>query len=213
MSKRYAKSRWGRLVGFLIAAILMVCVSPSAQAQKNKKNKSADNSSDSSTTDQTGQQVVSGSVFDQLDADIGEMLGAFQVGNVDLMHKYYADNATFVSGAYEPPVVGWANYVPIYQRERSLFQGMQVVRRNTFIYTHGDAAWASYQWEFDSMLNGQPYMARGQTTLIFTKVGDSWLIVHNHTSEICPEEASRQMSSAARPQAPATNLANQPAKP
>ena len=191
----------------------MVCVSPSAQAQKNKKNKSADNSSDSSTTDQTGQQVVSGSVFDQLDADIWEMLGAFQVGNVDLMHKYYADNATFVSGAYEPPVVGWANYVPIYQRERSMFQGMQVVRRNTFIYTHGDAAWASYQWEFDSMLNGQPYMARGQTTLIFTKVGDSWLIVHNHTSEICPEEASRQMSSAARPQAPAANPANQQAKP
>jgi len=212
MKKNCLRPRGLRWFGLLVAGTLIICVSPSAQAQKNKK-KNTDNSSDSSTADQTGQQVVSGSIFDQLDSNIGEMLGAFQLGNVDLMHKYYADNATFVSGAYEPPVVGWANYVPIYQRERSMFQGMQVVRRNTFIYARGDTAWASYQWEFDSLLNGQPYMARGQTTLVFTKVGENWLIVHNHTSEICPDEAPRQMSSSARPQTPAANPASQPAKP
>jgi ketosteroid isomerase-like protein len=207
--KRARRPHW---FGFLLAAILIFFLSPGAQAQKNKKNKGTDNSSGSSNTDQ-GQQVLSGSLFDQLDTDIGEMLGAFQLGNVDVMHKYYADNATFVSGAYAPPVVGWANYVPIYQRERAAFQGMQVVRRDTYIYTHGDVAWASYQWEFDSMLNGRPYMARGQTTLVFTKVGDNWLIVHNHTSEICPDEESRQMSAAPPSPAPTTNPASQPAKP
>jgi ketosteroid isomerase-like protein len=211
MSKRRAKPRWERWFGLALAAVLILCVSPGAWAQKNKKNKNTDDSS--SATDQTGQPAVSGSVFDQIDTDIGEMLGAFQLGNVDLMHKHYADNATFVSGAYAPPVVGWANYVPIYQRERAQFQGMQLIRRNTYIYTHADVAWASYQWEFESILNGQPYMARGQTTLVFTKVGDNWLIVHNHTSEICLDEASRQMSAAPPSQAPAINPANQPAKP
>ncbi len=40
---------------------------------------------------------------DELDRNIGEMLGAWQVGDVDAMHKFYADDATFTSGAFEPP--------------------------------------------------------------------------------------------------------------
>jgi ketosteroid isomerase-like protein len=147
MSKRRAKPGWKRWFGLALAAVLILSVSVGAWAQKNKKNKNTDSSS--TAADQTGQPAISGSVFDQIDRDIGEMLGAFQLGNIDLMHKHYADNATFVSGAYAPPVVGWANYLPIYQRERAEFQGMQVIRRNTYIYTHADAAWASYQWEFE----------------------------------------------------------------
>ena len=204
-----ARGRWHVFLLSFLAAVLIFSVSPAARAQKNKKDKTEN----SNASDQTAQPALSGSVFDQLDTDIGEMLGAFQLGNVDVMHKYYADNATFVSGAYAPPVVGWANYVPIYQRERAAFQGMQLIRRNTFIYTRGDVAWASYQWEFDSMLNGQPYMARGQTTLVFTKVGANWLIVHNHTSQICPDEAPRQMSTAPPSQAPNVNPATAAAKP
>jgi ketosteroid isomerase-like protein len=61
---------------------------------------------------------------------------------------------------------------------------MQLNRRNTLIFTHGDVAWASYQWQFDANFNGQPYTTRGQTTLVLNKVGENWLIVHNHTSEI-----------------------------
>lgn len=116
------------------------------------------------------------------------------------MHKHYADNATFVSGAYEPPVMGWQNYLPIYQRQRASFQGVQILRRNTFIFTHADFAWASYQWEFDAEFNDRPYSARGQTTLVFNKVGGNWMIVHNHTSQICPE-------------GPTASTPQQPAKP
>jgi ketosteroid isomerase-like protein len=134
------------------------------------------------------------SVSDQIDHDIGEMLGAFQVGDVEAMHKYYADNATFVSGVYAPPVVGWKNYAALYEKEKAAYPGMQLIRRNTFIFVHGDVSWACYQWEFDSMLNGKPFTARGQTTLVLNKVGQNWLIVHNHTSEICPQLASNQVN-------------------
>ena len=41
------------------------------------------------------------------------------------------------------------------------------------------------------MLNGKPFSARGQTTLMLNKVGDNWLIVHNHTAQICPERSRR----------------------
>ena len=122
-------------------------------------------------------------LFDELDHDIGEMLGAWQVGDVEAMHKYYDDRATFVSGDYAPPIVGWQNYAAAYQQQRSHIQGMQFVRRNTFIFSKGDFAWATYQWEIAAIVDDRPSSDRGQTTLVFFHAGDRWLIVHNHTSD------------------------------
>ena len=175
----FACARW--LTGML-AAVLILAVSSSALAgpQTNKKSKVKTNDQ----TDPIAPPMPPGSDADQIDRAIGEMLAGFELGNVEMMHKYYSDNVTFVSGAYEPPIVGWQNYVPLYQRQRAAFQSMQLVRRNTIIFPHGDVAWAMYQWEFDSLMSGQPYSMRGQTTLVFNKIGGNWLIVHNHTSEI-----------------------------
>jgi ketosteroid isomerase-like protein len=70
-------------------------------------------------------------------------------------------------------------------------QEMQFVRRNTFIYNRGDMAWAMYQWEFYGMVDRvRTNIVHGQTTLVFSKTGDRWLIVHNHTSEICDDAAA-----------------------
>jgi ketosteroid isomerase-like protein len=151
-------------------------------------------------------------VAEQIDHNIGEMLAGFQIGDAEMMHKFYADNATFVRGSYDPPVAGWQNYAAVYNQQRAAFQGMQLIRRNTFIFTHGDAAWACYQWEFVSQLNGRPYEARGQTTLVFNKVGENWLIVHNHTSEIYPQGARRHPATA-QPPSPAQTPAPEPSKP
>ena len=177
---------------WLLAAFLILAVSSHAsngQKQKKKKNKDADQSSQPTPMPATPDS-------DQIDRDIGEMLAAFQLGKVDMMHQYYSDNVTVVSGEYEPPIVGWNTYAPLYQRQWAAFQGVQVNRRNTIIFTHGDVAWATYQWQFDSMLNGQPYSLRGQTTLIFNKVGDNWLIVHNHTSQIYPTQTQQSAAPA-----------------
>lgn len=122
---------------------------------------------------------------DQLDNQIGEMLGAWQIGQIETMHKYYADDATFTSGAYEPPIIGWQNYVAAYQKQRARIQSLQLIRRNTNIFFRSDFAWATYQWEFDATVDNRPMVAHGQTTLVFAKTGDKWLIVHNHTSQIC----------------------------
>jgi ketosteroid isomerase-like protein len=188
------------LIGLLAAVLIIVAGSSSALAgpQTNKKSKVK-------TNDQTDPNAppITGSDADQIDHAISEMLAGFELGDVEMMHKHYSDNVTFVSGAYEPPIVGWQNYVPLFQRQRAAFQSMQLVRRNTIIFPHGDVAWAMYQWEFASLLNGQPYSMRGQTTLVFNKVGANWLIVHNHTSEIA--------ATSAPPQQPAPQPA--PAKP
>lgn len=118
----------------------------------------------------------------QLEKMIGEMLAAWQIGDVALLQKYYAPDVMVVSGSYEPPVQGWANYAAAYQRQRQRLQTVRIERRNTFIQVKGTVAWAVYQWEMSGEADGAPFGARGHTTLTFEKRGGTWLIVHNHTS-------------------------------
>lgn len=192
-----SRRAWVRCFAALIAFLL---ISSAAAAQKKKKNQPVDNSPVPS---------MNMPVTDQIDRNIGEMLGAFQAGDIEAMHKYYSDNAVFVRSTYEPPVVGWQNYAAMVQQQRAAFQGgMGVIRRNTSIYFRGDVAWASYQWQFDSTYNGKPYSARGQSTLVFTKEGDNWLIVHNHTSQIfdasmCGDQTQTQQAKPAPQNPPA----------
>ncbi|HEV2299148.1 MAG TPA: nuclear transport factor 2 family protein [Candidatus Acidoferrales bacterium] len=169
-----------------ILSVAIFAVSASAQAQKPKKAKDAP------------MEMPQLSIPEQIDHSIGEMLGAWQVGDVEAMHKYYADDATWVAGTDDPPVAGWQNYVRVYEQSRNGLGGVQLIRRNTNIFHFGDTAWACYQWEFDGTVNGQGLVAHGQTTLVFVKKGDQWLIVHNHTSEICPQ-AGQQPAAPRRP--------------
>ena len=161
---------------WLVAGLLALLVaSPGAFAQKKKGKK--DQAQTNPEARFPDNQV--------LDKDISEMLGAWQVGDTNALHNYYADDVTVVSGAYEPPLVGWPAYLAGYQRQRTRLGSLRLDRRNTFIFVRGDVAWASYQWEFNALVDGRPTSARGQTTLIFERRDNRWLIVHNHTSEIC----------------------------
>lgn len=185
---------------FALALALLLCASSSLAQKKSKNPPPADN------TPPPSDQKLPMSPGDEIDGDIGQMLGALQVGNVEAMHKYYADNATFVSSTYAPPIVGFDNWAVGYQRQRAGFSGMQIVRRNTVIFPHGDTAWATYQWEFSGVqTTGAGYSAKGQTTLVFNRVGNNWIIVHNHTSVDCGTIAD------AGAQAPATQPPTGPA--
>jgi ketosteroid isomerase-like protein len=163
-----------------LAAVLILALSSGAWAQKKKKSDDGDNSPPA--------QLLPVPDSDTIEHSIGEMLAAFQVGDADALHQYYSDNVVFVSSAFAPPVIGWKSYVPQYQAQKAAFQGMQLIRRNTLIIVHQDISWVTYEWQFAALLNGKPYSAQGQTTLILNKANDKWLIVHNHTSQICPDE-------------------------
>ena len=158
-------------VGICIA-ILLSAASP-AVAQKKKKNPDAP--LDTHTTIPMPDEQ-------QIDYNTSEMLGAWQVGDVDRLHKTYADDAVFVSGLWAPPVFGWSNFLPSYQLQRARMQQVRLDRVNTYIKVRGIVGWACYQWDFSGMVDGQPMTARGQTTLVYEKRNDHWLIVHNHTS-------------------------------
>lgn len=158
---------------FLVAAgFLLASISPAAQ--KDKKNKK-DDASDSSKTRLLNNEQ-------QIDYMLSEMLGAWQVGDVEKLHSTYADDVSMVNGAWAPPVIGWPNYLAIYQQQRSRMQRVRMDRSNTYIKVNGNMGWACYQWDFSADVDGKPTQLQGQTTVVVEKRNDHWVIVHNHTS-------------------------------
>jgi ketosteroid isomerase-like protein len=183
------------VAGLLLGVVLLLACGSPAVAQKKKKNDQP--AADSGPVVPMGDEQA-------VDYTISEMLGAWQLGDVDRMHKDYADDVSFVNGIWAPPVFTWANYVPVYQAQRARMQQVRMDRSNTYIKLNGNFAWACYQWDFAALVDGQPSAAKGQTTLIFEKRNGHWLIVHNHTS----------MAPTAQPTAPAnTPQVTQPDKP
>lgn len=176
MVERIAFGRFRASLALLLCASLLL--SGAAVAQKDKKKKK-----DAPASDSTPPPVA---VPDEqvIEVEISEMLGAWQIGDTERLHKYYADDVSVVSGAWEPPVVGWANFLASYQKLRARMQQLRKDRQNTLVRVHGNFAWACYQWDFAGIVDGQPATARGQTSLIFEKRNGRWVIVHDHTSVV-----------------------------
>jgi len=179
-------------------AISFSMASPAHAQKEKKKKKDAKTAAEPHTTIPMGDEQ-------QIDYKISEMLGAWQLGDLDRLHQDYADDAVFVSGTWAPPVFGWSNFLPLYQQQRARMQQVRMDRSNTFIKVSGMAGWACYQWDFGGTVDGQPLTSRGQTTLVFEKRNDHWMIVHNHTSVALPGPVTTT-----QPPSPANVPANTP---
>ena len=161
-----------RTLAFLFAVgFLLANISPASQKDKKKKKDQADTSKTTLLSDEQ-----------QIDYMLSEMMGAWQVGDIEKLHSTYADDVSLVSGSWAPPVMGWANYLAIYQPQRARVQRVRMDRTNTYIKVKGDLAWACYQWNFTATMDGQPMPSQGQTTVVMEKRNGHWVIVHNHTS-------------------------------
>jgi len=164
--------------GIWIALILVLLAAASPAApQKNKdkkKDRSASDSQDSFNSSMPDSQAI--------DQAVGEMLGYWQIGDVDSLHKFYDDNVVVVSGLWEPPVIGWANFAKAYQEERAHVSGTRMDRSNTLIKVNGNFAWATYQFVYQTSAEGKIAQFRGHTTLILNKESGHWVIVLNHSS-------------------------------
>jgi ketosteroid isomerase-like protein len=162
----------------IVTALAFACASPAAAQKDKKKKPTATQPADSTNP------LVPMSDENQIDYMISEMLGAWQVGDVDKLHKDYADDLTVVNGAYAPPIVGWTNYLAVYQQQRTRMSQVRLDRSNTLIRVQGNVGWACYQWDFAATVDGQPSASQGQTTLVIEKRNNHWIIVHNHTSMV-----------------------------
>ena len=201
-----AAARSSRTLFTLLVCFMIFLLTASAAAAQKEKKKKKDSSApaDAHTTIPMPDEQ-------QIDYNISEMLGAWQLGDIDRLRQAYADDVVFVSGLWAPPVFGWSNYLPLYQQQRARMQQVRLDRANTYIKVSGAVGWACYQWDFGGTVDGQPMTARGQTTLVFEKRNDHWLIVHNHTS--VAQAAPPTTAPPQQPAVPATSPQQQPSKP
>jgi ketosteroid isomerase-like protein len=177
MKKYFPATVAGRIVptavALALAAILFLSCSSPAAAQKKKKN---------DTAPADNKPIIPMGDEQAIDYMISDMLGAWQLGDIDKLHKDYGDDVSVVNGIWAPPVFTWTSYLAVYQQQHARMQQVRMDRSNTYIKLNGNFAWACYQWDFSAVVDGQPSAARGQTTLILEKRNDHWVIVHNHTS-------------------------------
>jgi ketosteroid isomerase-like protein len=172
---------------FAALALLLLAAAGPAGAQKNKDKKKQQTQSDSSPD--TG-SVAAINDTQAVDLAIGQSLGYWQIGDVDSLHKYYADDVIVVTGDWSPPLIGWDNYAKAYQVQRARVTGGRMDRTNTYIKVDGNSAWATYQFYYATTMDGKLSESRGHTTLILNKHGDRWVIVLNHSSIVEPALAS-----------------------
>jgi len=203
MKNDFAARYTGRVLSMaylfiLMAALILAGASPAAQKEKKKKK-------DNAPAADSAHPLIPMSDEQQIDYLLSEVLGAWQVGDIEKLHMDYADDVSMVTGSRGPPVLGWTNYLAIYQQQRARMQQVRMDRANTYIKVNGTVAWACYQWDFGALVDGQPSTSQGQTTLVLEKRNNHWVIVHNHTSLV-------QMSQPATP-ASAPTQQQPPAKP
>jgi ketosteroid isomerase-like protein len=172
----------------LCLLVLAAVATPAGAQQKDKKNKN--NTQPAATTNGPATSL---SDEQQIDYLVSTMLGAWQVGDVDKLHGTYSDDVTIVPGPYIPPVIGWNTYLPLYQQQRARMQQVRMDRTNTIVKVNGNCAWATYQWDFSAVIDGQPSESQGHTTLVMDKRSGKWLITLNHTS-VAEQSAPKQFS-------------------
>ncbi|HTZ47285.1 MAG TPA: nuclear transport factor 2 family protein [Verrucomicrobiae bacterium] len=192
------RSAWlTRWAGFFLLLVFSLTCASVANAQKKKKD-------DSQPTPPAS--VAAAAPDDaKIDFVIGEYLGAWQIGDIEKMHKTMADDISVVAGTWTPPALGWTNFLAAYQAQRARMEQVRMDRSNTLIRIapSGQFAWACYQWDFSANVDGTPMAAEGHTTLVLEKRGDGWVIVHNHTSLVQASQPSAPASSAPQPAQPA----------
>ena len=180
----------------LVSVLSLVCVSPAA-GQKKKK-------TDPPPSTDSSKMLVALTDEQQIDYTLSDMLGAWQVGDVEKLHKDYGEDVAIVNGSWAPPILGWTNYLAVYQQQRARMQQVRMDRSNTYIKVNGTVGWACYQWDFAAVVDGQQTESQGQTTVVMEKRNNHWVIVLNHTS-LAPKVP--QTAPAAAP------TGQQPAKP
>lgn len=167
---------------WVVLALVLAAVAAPVTAKKNDKNKKkAEASADAAAELKSMMAMPAPQAVDQA---ISEELGYWQIGDVDSLHKYFADDVVTVSGAWAPPLVGWDSYLKAYLAQRATVTGGRMDRSNTLIKVNGDSAWATYQFVYTATVGAKEVQFRGHTTLILNNVGGRWVIGLSHTSVV-----------------------------
>jgi len=204
-SRHRSVVRPGGMSRFALAILVLaasLCGTGLAYGQKQNKKNKKDSAADATVS--TASLMPDNQAVDLL---VSQMLGAWQAGDADGMHKFYADDVMVISGAFEPPLNGWGNYARAYQAQLARTSGCRLERINSYTKVMGDTAVVTYQWQFLGNVDGRNTQAFGHTTLLLEKRLGNWLITLNHTSAIPTDDPSTSAPVPAAGGQPTSSLA------
>jgi len=181
LNDRHKTLRLAMALLAMAAIAFSLAAAPGAAAQNNKKKKKNE---PPKVNNDNANPVVPLTDEQQIDYMLSEYLGAWQLGDTERLHTFYSEDVSVVNGGWAAPIVGWTNFLALYEQQKSHMQRVRLDRMNTYIKVNGSTAWACYQWEFEALVDDTPTSARGQTTLVLVKRYTRWLIVHDHTSVV-----------------------------
>jgi ketosteroid isomerase-like protein len=195
MEERMRPENWcARRMVVALGLCLLMLIAGATRASGQQKDKKNKNNSSPLPTATTNGPTIPLSDEQQIDYLVSTNLGAWQVGDVEKLHSTYADDVTIVQGPNLPPVVGWNNYLPLYQQQRARMQQVRMDRGNTVVKVNGNCAWATFQWDFSAVIDVQPSASQGHMTLVMEKRNGKWLITLNHTSVAEQSAPPKQIS-------------------
>lgn len=189
--KALARTYFLRGASCAVLALLMAAAAP-AQRNRDKKNDTSREDLSSAINSVLPDTEV-------VNRTVSEALGYWQIGDVDSMRKYYADDLVIVSPVWEQPMIGWDNYVRAYQTQRARLTNGRLDRSNTYTKVTGNSAWTTYQWVYTATADGRTTAARGHTTLLLNKQGVRWVIGLEHTSVVLDSQAPGPVSTETGP--------------
>src|SRR5712691_2938120 len=121
--------------GKVLIALALLLLSTAAPAAAQKQEPKTETSTDAKT-------ILAAPDTQAIDLAVGESLGYWQIGDVESLRKYYADDVVVVTGDWTPPLIGWDSYAKAYQAQRARVAGGRMDRTNTLIKVNGSSAWA-----------------------------------------------------------------------
>jgi len=136
LSTQFAVRTARTAISLLLGAVLFLACAAPAGAQKKKKNEPPPTEN---------KPVIPTGDEQQIDYMISEMLGAWQLGDIERLRKAYADDVAIVNGIWAPPVFTWTNYLAVFQQQHARMQQVRMDRSNTYIKLSGNFGWACYQ--------------------------------------------------------------------
>jgi ketosteroid isomerase-like protein len=107
--------------------------------------------------------------------------------NITMAEKFYQRNDRMFGFDFNPPAKGFQGW-EAYKREltaiMSNYSKFVVTLGDRFlVYRNGNVVWTVSTFNITGTLkNGSPITGSGRNTLVWERVGDQWLIAHEHVS-------------------------------
>lgn len=104
-------------------------------------------------------------------------------GDIDVLEDLLSDNVVSIFTGSSHQAAGKDAVVEVWRRHLTLWDDVDISRRETLVRIHGDVAWATFLWDGAGSRNGARYRVFGERWSVVTVWEQGrWKIAQMHSS-------------------------------